>query len=76
MEDYSPNNEDELLLSKGDAVQVVAVVLDGWWKVKKGNKVGYAPASILRKKGMDELTRVCLSVCLSVRLSFSLSMFV
>ena len=58
LEDYSPCDDDELPLAKGDTVQIVAVVLDGWWKMKKGDKIGYAPASILRRKGMDEVTKV------------------
>jgi hypothetical protein len=57
LEDYSPCDDDELPLAKGDTVQIVAVVLDGWWKMKKGDKIGYAPASILRRKGMDEVTK-------------------
>ena len=58
LEKFDSRADDELSLSLGDIVTVVSIKLDGWWKIRKGSEVGYAPSAILRKKGMEEIAKV------------------
>ena len=58
LEKFDSTADDELNLLPGDIVTTVSIKMDGWWKIKRGSKVGYAPSAILMKKGIEEITRV------------------
>ena len=39
-------------------MEVIAIKMDGWWKIRKGDTEVYAPSAILRKKGLAETYKV------------------
>ncbi|XP_062510955.1 SH3 and PX domain-containing protein 2A-like isoform X2 [Corticium candelabrum] len=47
--DYVPSVSDEVQLMEGTAVEVLEKNLDGWWKIKIKDDVGFAPSTYLRK---------------------------
>lgn len=50
-QDYSGDLEDELSMQKGETVEVIHKLLDGWWVVRRGSKTGYFPAMYLQMSG-------------------------
>ena len=58
LEKFDSTADDELNLLPGDVVTTVSIKMDGWWKIRKDGKVGYAPSAILRKQGMEEIAKV------------------
>ncbi|XP_018408869.1 PREDICTED: neutrophil cytosol factor 1 isoform X1 [Nanorana parkeri] len=49
--DYSGELQDELDIKKGETVEVIHKLLDGWWVVRRGSVTGYFPATYLKKSG-------------------------
>ncbi|XP_064631075.1 SH3 and PX domain-containing protein 2A-like isoform X2 [Lineus longissimus] len=47
LDDFIPDNQDEIQLDKGGMVDVVQKSLDGWWLVRFKGKEGWAPAAYL-----------------------------
>jgi hypothetical protein len=46
--DFHPKNETELSLSANDDVTIIEKDESGWWKVTKGDEMGFVPQSYLR----------------------------
>ena len=42
---FQPQNEDELVLKKGDRITVIEKKEDGWWKGKIGRQSGWFPSN-------------------------------
>ncbi|XP_069507480.1 SH3 and PX domain-containing protein 2B isoform X2 [Ambystoma mexicanum] len=52
---YAARDPDEISLEKGAVVEVLQKNLEGWWKIRYQDQEGWAPASYLKKGGVDQL---------------------
>nr|XP_057943143.1 neutrophil cytosol factor 1 isoform X2 [Doryrhamphus excisus] len=48
---YKKETEDEISLEKGETIEVIHKLLDGWWVVRKGEETGHFPSMFLQKAG-------------------------
>lgn len=46
---YNPAHEDELHLTVGDIIDVIAEVEEGWWKGRLGHKEGVFPSNFVEE---------------------------
>lgn len=66
--DYSPENDDELTLKKGDSVIVTNKdICDGWWEGRSNGKSGVFPNNFVELLSAAE-TVTKEKVCLIVRI--------
>ncbi|XP_055993688.1 neutrophil cytosol factor 1 [Sorex fumeus] len=51
---YTAQQEDEMSLEEGEAIEVIHKLLDGWWVIRKEDVTGYFPSIYLQKAGEDQ----------------------
>ncbi|XP_056140377.1 neutrophil cytosol factor 1 [Lampris incognitus] len=53
---YEAEHEDEISLKTGETIEVIHMLLDGWWVVRKGEETGHFPSMFLQKANKKELS--------------------
>ncbi|CAO2601035.1 CD2-associated protein [Lemmus lemmus] len=52
--DYLPQNEDELVLTVGDTIDINEEVEEGWWSGTLNNKLGLFPSNFVKELELTE----------------------
>lgn len=60
LKDFEATEADEVSCKKGEKVEVIQASLDGWWKVRCGDKVGIIPATNLEPLSSQTKSRTSL----------------
>ncbi|XP_049598821.1 neutrophil cytosol factor 1 [Syngnathus scovelli] len=50
---YKAETDDEISLERGETIEVIHKLLDGWWVVRKGEETGHFPSMYLQKAGKE-----------------------